>query len=80
VSPATRAENHPLPWPARLLNGVEHANFLETRATEYLKAVTRGNWNEVRASFDSRRKAKGEVNAANEGGAGAGSPICSEPW
>jgi hypothetical protein len=41
-----------------LLNGVEHANFFETRATEYSKAATRGDWNTVWTSFDSRKKAK----------------------
>ena len=35
-------DDHPLPWLAPLLNGVEHANFFETRATEYSKAATRG--------------------------------------
>ena len=53
-------DNHPLPWLAPLLNGVEHANFFETRATEYSKAATKGNWQEVWASFDQRRKAKDE--------------------
>src|SRR3546814_10774754 len=33
---------HPLPWLAPLLNGVEHANFFDPRATEYSKAATRG--------------------------------------
>jgi ribonucleoside-diphosphate reductase beta chain len=51
-------EEHPLPWLTPLLNGVEHANFFETRATEYSKAATRGNWNEVWSDFDGRRKAK----------------------
>ena len=55
-------EDHPLPWLAPLLNGVEHANFFETRATEYSKAATKGNWNDVWSSFDKRQKAK----AANE--------------
>ena len=32
-------EEHPLPWLTPLLNGVEHANFFETRATEYSKAA-----------------------------------------
>jgi ribonucleoside-diphosphate reductase beta chain len=50
-------EEHPLPWLTPLLNGVEHANFFETRATEYSKAATRGNWNEVWSAFDGRRKA-----------------------
>jgi ribonucleoside-diphosphate reductase beta chain len=59
-------DDHPLPWLAPLLNGVEHANFFETRATEYSKAATRGNWQDVWSSFDQRRKAKGS--AANEVG------------
>jgi ribonucleoside-diphosphate reductase beta chain len=46
----------PLPWLSELLNGVEHANFFETRATEYSKAATRGNWNEVWDSFDRRKR------------------------
>jgi ribonucleoside-diphosphate reductase beta chain len=45
-----------------MLNGVEHANFFETRATEYSKAATRGTWNEVWDNFDRRQKAK----AAND--------------
>ncbi len=35
---------HPLPWLVEILNGVEHANFFEQRATEYSKAASRGNW------------------------------------
>jgi ribonucleoside-diphosphate reductase beta chain len=38
------------------LNGVEHANFFETRATEYSKASTRGDWGQVWSSFDNRKK------------------------
>ena len=49
-------EDHPLPWLAPLLNGVEHANFFETRATEYSKASTRGEWGQVWSSFDNRKK------------------------
>jgi ribonucleoside-diphosphate reductase beta chain len=45
-----------------MLNGVEHANFFETRATEYSKAATRGSWNDVWDNFDRRQKAK----AAND--------------
>ncbi len=37
-------EKHPLPWLTEILNGVEHANFFEARATEYSKAATRGSW------------------------------------
>jgi ribonucleoside-diphosphate reductase beta chain len=61
-------DEHPLPWLAPLLNGVEHANFFETRATEYSKAATRGNWGEVWDSFDRRKSAK---DAANDGEAEA---------
>src|SRR3546814_10371028 len=57
-------DEHPLPWLAPLLNGVEHAYVFETRATEYSKAATRGDWNTVWTSFDSRKKAK-----ANDDGA-----------
>jgi ribonucleoside-diphosphate reductase beta chain len=41
---------------------VEHANFFETRATEYSKGATRGNWNDVWGSFDERKNAS----AAND--------------
>jgi ribonucleoside-diphosphate reductase beta chain len=29
------------------LNGVEHANFFEQRATEYSRASTTGNWQDI---------------------------------
>jgi ribonucleoside-diphosphate reductase beta chain len=38
---------NPLPWLDEILNGVEHANFFENRATEYSKASTRGSWEEA---------------------------------
>src|SRR3954470_6186267 len=63
--PIYMIDDHPLPWLAPLLNGVEHANFFETRATEYSKAATRGNWGEVWDNFDRRKAAK----AANDGSA-----------
>jgi len=69
LPPIYMVEDHPLPWLAPLLNGVEHANFFETRATEYSKAATKGNWNDVWSSFDARRKAKAEVEGANDVGA-----------
>jgi ribonucleoside-diphosphate reductase beta chain len=64
-APIYMVDEHPLPWLAPMLNGVEHANFFETRATEYSKAATRGNWNEVWENFDRRMKAKAA--AANDG-------------
>jgi ribonucleoside-diphosphate reductase beta chain len=30
-----------------MLNGVEHMNFFEGRATEYSKASTQGTWGDV---------------------------------
>jgi ribonucleoside-diphosphate reductase beta chain len=60
-------DDHPLPWLIPMLNGVEHANFFETRATEYSKAATRGQWNDVWDAFDRRKTAnKVIVPAANE--------------
>jgi len=44
LEPVYDTKDHPLPWLVQILNGVEHANFFETRATEYSKAATRGNW------------------------------------
>jgi len=67
-APIYMVDEHPLPWLAPLLNGVEHANFFETRATEYSKAATRGDWNSVWDNFDRRMKAKAEA-AANDGAA-----------
>ncbi|HCR65510.1 MAG TPA: ribonucleotide-diphosphate reductase subunit beta, partial [Oceanicaulis sp.] len=37
-------KEHPLPWLSEILNGVEHANFFEARATEYSKGATQGDW------------------------------------
>ena len=70
--PIYMIDEHPLPWLAPLLNGVEHANFFETRATEYSKAATRGNWNEVWDSFDQRQKAKAANDGARRRGCGEG--------
>ena len=39
--------SNPLTWLDTMLNGVEHMNFFEGRATEYSKASTRGTWGEV---------------------------------
>ncbi len=50
---------HPLPWLVEQLNGVEHANFFEQRATEYSKGATRGSWDGnsgVWAAFDAMER------------------------
>jgi ribonucleoside-diphosphate reductase beta chain len=62
---------HPLPWLVGILNGVEHANFFEQRATEYSKAATRGSWDGpdgVWAVFDTpSRAAVGDIFPASRG-------------
>ena len=52
---------HPLPWLSPMLNGVEHANFFEARATEYSKGATKGDWHGedgVWAMFDRMQSRK----------------------
>ena len=52
-------EEHPIPWLTEILNGVEHANFFEARATEYTKGATQGDWHGetgVWAMFDQMKK------------------------
>lgn len=44
LEPIFGVTEHPLPWLSPLLNGVEHANFFEARATEYSKGATKGDW------------------------------------
>jgi ribonucleoside-diphosphate reductase beta chain len=58
LKPLYMVDEHPLPWLQPLLNGVEHANFFEARSTEYSKAATRGNWNNVWDAFDKRQDAR----------------------
>lgn len=45
-------KENPLGWIDTMLNGVEHMNFFEGRATEYSKASTKGSWVEA---FDFTR-------------------------
>jgi len=40
-------EKNPLPWMDEMLNGAEHTNFFENRATEYSRASTEGSWEET---------------------------------
>jgi ribonucleoside-diphosphate reductase beta chain len=47
LQPVYRVEKNPLPWMDEMLNGMEHANFFEARATEYSKAATQGTWEEA---------------------------------
>jgi ribonucleoside-diphosphate reductase beta chain len=45
--PIFGVEKNPLPWMDDMLNGLEHTNFFENRATEYSKASTKGSWEEA---------------------------------
>lgn len=47
LQPIYKTEKNPLPWMDEMLNGMEHANFFEARATEYSKAATQGSWEEA---------------------------------
>jgi ribonucleoside-diphosphate reductase beta chain len=47
LQPIYKVAKNPLPWMDEILNGVEHANFFEARATEYSKAATRGTWEDA---------------------------------
>jgi ribonucleoside-diphosphate reductase beta chain len=50
LKPIYKIEQNPLPWMDEMLNGAEHVNFFENRATEYSKASTQGSWEEVFAA------------------------------
>lgn len=47
LEPVYGIEKNPLPWMDEMLNGAEHTNFFENRATEYSKASTQGSWEQV---------------------------------
>jgi ribonucleoside-diphosphate reductase beta chain len=47
LQPIFHIDQNPLPWLEEILNGVEHANFFENRATEYSRAATQGTWDEA---------------------------------
>ena len=47
ISPVYEARKNPLPWMEEMLNIVEHTNFFENQATEYGKASTQGDWEDV---------------------------------
>lgn len=47
LEPVFGVEKNPLPWMDEMMNGAEHTNFFENRATEYSKASTEGAWEDV---------------------------------
>ncbi len=50
LEPIFGIDKNPLPWMDEMLNGAEHVNFFENRATEYSKASTQGNWEDAFSS------------------------------
>jgi ribonucleoside-diphosphate reductase beta chain len=61
LDPVYGVKDHPLVWLENELNGVEHANFFETRATEYSKAATRGEWADVWDRYDTVQARQAEA-------------------
>jgi len=47
LEPLYGISENPLPWMDEMLNGAEHTNFFENRATEYSRAATEGAWEDV---------------------------------
>ena len=47
VNPIYNIGKNPLPYMDEMLNSLEHANFFESRATEYSRAATKGTWEEA---------------------------------
>jgi ribonucleoside-diphosphate reductase beta chain len=63
-------KEHPLPWLTGILNGVEHANFFETRATEYAKGATGGAWHGPAGAwqlFDDRQLRARQIDLVGPG-------------
>lgn len=57
LAPLYGIEKNPLPWMDEIMNGVEHANFFEARATEYSRAATEGTWEEAFETMVNLRQA-----------------------
>lgn len=69
LDPIYGMEEHPIPWLTEILNGVEHANFFEARATEYSKGATKGDWHGdagVWNNFDKWQSNKRTLNVPAE--------------
>ena len=47
IDPLYNIGKNPLPYMDKILNSLEHANFFESRATEYSRAATQGTWEEA---------------------------------
>jgi ribonucleoside-diphosphate reductase beta chain len=47
LEPVYNMSKNPLPWMDEMMNGAEHTNFFENRATEYARASTEGSWEDA---------------------------------
>jgi ribonucleoside-diphosphate reductase beta chain len=47
MEPIYNQMENPIPWLAKQLNSVEHANFFDARVTTYSRSATTGSWEEV---------------------------------
>lgn len=47
LKPEYGQDTNPLPWLDWMVNGVEHSNFFETKATAYSKCSLTGSWQDV---------------------------------
>lgn len=56
LKPEYKQKKNPLPWLDWIINGTEHTNFFEGKATAYSKASTTGSWEEVWNLIDSKSK------------------------
>lgn len=67
LEPIYGLEKNPLPWMDEMLNGAEHTNFFENRATEYSKASTGGSWEDVFSDdvFEGKYAKPGEASIAS---------------
>lgn len=70
LPPIFGMDKNPLPWMDVMMNGAEHTNFFENRATEYSKASTQGVWEDV-FSEDLFAGRYGKKETADEKAAGS---------
>lgn len=52
LKPNYGQKTNPLPWLDWMVNGVEHSNFFETKATAYSKCSLKGNWGDLWTKLD----------------------------
>lgn len=55
LKPIYGVKTNPLDWLDWVLNGVEHANFFETRSVDYTKGNLEGSWSEVWQKLDESK-------------------------